>query len=1056
MQKVFTQIGKPKLTLLKFSLVMFSLLISMAGLAQQRPVTGKVVGEDNKPIVGATVLVKDTHLTSTTDQTGRFSLNVPADKDILIISYVGFRTQEVPLINGSGSVSVILRDESAALNEVIVTGYSTQRKKDITGSVAVVDMAALKSIPAGSAIQALQGQASGVNVISSGTPGSASNVFIRGVSSFGNTQPLILVDGIQSDLNNVSASDIESVQVLKDAGAAAIYGVRGSNGVIVVTTKKGKSGQPVIAYDAYVGIQLPLPGNPFNLLNSQGLAKVTKVANPNTVLFGAGVPDYLYAGPSASGTGMAGDAAVDPSKYFFDAANPANDYLIQKVNQSGTDWFHEAFKPALMTNHNVTASGGTDKSQYLFSMGYLNQQGTLIDTYVKRYSTRLNTQFNINKNFRIGENLYGFYRQNPDNDGSAVGSIYRMMPIIPVYDIEGNYGGTYAGPELGTVSNIVAVQNRTINNITNTWDVVGNAFAELDFLKHFTLRTSFGGTIDNQYKTSFGFNRYNDRIGRTSANSYTEGSLYNSTLMWTNTLNYKAVFGKHNLKVLAGTESVKNAGRGVGGGASGFFSTDPNYLILGNGSSNLSNYSNAYVNTLFSLFARADYSYADKYLFGLTVRRDGSSLFGSDKKYGTFPSASIGWRISNENFMKNIKWVTDLKFRGSYGILGSQNNVNPNNAYTLYGSSASNSYYDFTGTGSNSQLGFYRTNEGNAKTGWEQDIISNIGVDATFMNSLDLSVEYYKKSIKGLLFPEPIPVTAGDAEPPTVNIGDIQNSGVDLSLTYRKTLNADLKFSVGANITSYKNVVKNIPNPGYFDTGSSIVGNLVRNEVGHPVSSFFGYKVIGLFQSSQDVAGSPAQTDAAPGRFKYMDVNGDGKITPDDRTFLGSPNPDFTYGLNLGLTYKAFDLSMVFYGSQGNKALNEVRYMTDFMGSFVGNKSNDLLNAWTPQNTNTSVPINESANTFSTSGVANSYLIENGSFLKLKSFIIGYTVKPPVLQRFGMSKLRLYVQAANLFTITKYTGLDPEIGGSSASFGIDNGNYPNNQRSFIFGLNMSF
>jgi TonB-linked SusC/RagA family outer membrane protein len=1058
MQKVFTQNGKLKLTLLKFSLVVFSLLISMTGLAQQRSVTGKVTGEDSKPIEGATILIKGTTLTATTDQAGKFSLKVPQGKAILIISYVGSQTAEIPLTGDS--VSVILKDQNTALNEVVVTGYSTQRKKDITGAVDVVNMAALKSIPTGSAIQALQGQASGVNIISSGAPGGGSNVFIRGVSSFGNTQPLILVDGIQSDLDNVSASDIESMQVLKDAGAAAIYGVRGSNGVIIVTTKKGKSGQPIISYDGYVGLQLPLPGNPFNLMNSPNFANVTKLANPGTTLFSSGLPDYLYAGPGVSGTAMAGDPAVDPSKYFFDPANPANDYLIQKVNKSGTDWFHQAFKPAPMTNHNVTASGGTDKSQYLFSLGYLNQQGTLIDTYVKRYSLRLNTQFNIGKNFRIGENLYGFYKQSPtfanNVDGGTLANIYRMMPIIPVYDIAGNYGGTYAGPELGTVQNIVAIQDRTVNNTSTTSNIVGNAFAELDFLKHFTIRTSFGGTIDNQYNTTFTFNPYNDVIGRTSANSYTEGALYNNTLMWTNTLNYKNAFGKHSLKVLAGTESVENQGRGVGGGASDFFSTDPNYLVLGNGASNISNYSNAYINTLFSLFARADYAYDDKYLLGLTVRRDGSSLFGPDKKYGIFPSASAGWRVSNEGFMKNIQWITDLKLRGSYGVLGSQNNVNPNNAYTLYASSASNSYYDFTGTGGSSQQGFYRSNEGNPNTGWEQDIISNIGIDATFLNAIDFSLEYYKKSIKGLLFPQPIPATAGDAAPPTVNIGNIQNSGLDMSVTYRKTISHDFKFSVGANITTYKNVVENIPSPGYFDTGSSIVGNLVRNQEGYPVSSFFGYKVIGLFQSAQDVANSPTQTDAAPGRFKYKDVNGDGQITPADRTFLGSPNPDFTYGLNLGVNYKAFDLSMVFYGSQGNKVLNEVRYMTDFMGTFTGNKSNNLLNAWTPSNTNTSVPVVESANTFSTSGVANSYLVENGSFLKLKSLIIGYTLAPPVLKRLGMSRLRIYVQSTNLFTITKYTGLDPEVGGSSANFGIDYGNYPNNQRSFIIGVNLSF
>ncbi|WP_083421748.1 SusC/RagA family TonB-linked outer membrane protein [Arsenicibacter rosenii] len=1027
----------------------------------QTPIKGKVIAsDDQQPIAGAAILLKgNTTNGTTTGADGTFTINASPGAT-LIVSYIGYVTQEFPIGNQT-NLSIVLTPSVTSLSEVVITGYSSERKKDITGSVSIVDMKALKSIPAGSAVQALQGQAAGVNVISSGAPGSPSNIFIRGISSFGNAQPLVLVDGVQAELNDVSADDIESMQVLKDAGAASIYGVRGSNGVIIVTTKKGKSGAPVISYDAYYGSQQPLKGNVFNLLNSQDFATLTKLAYPNTSLFKNGIPDFSYRGPGATGVGNTGDAAVDPSKYNFDAANPASNYLIQRLNKTGTDWFHELFKTAPMTNHNLTASGGTDKSNYLVSLGYFNQQGTMIESYLKRYSARVNTQFKVKNNVRVGENMYVFYKQNPGFDnlssGNPIAWTYRNMPIIPVYDIKGNYGGTFTGPELGSSSNPVAVQKSTVNNKSNTWDIVGNIFAEVDFLKHFTARTSIGGTIDNQYYTNFTFTPYNNSEGNTNPNSFAETALYNSTTMWTNTLTYLNAFGKHNLKVIAGSEAIRNYGRYLTGSSSGLFSTSFDYLSLSNGTTNITNASSAYNNTLFSVFGRADYSFDDKYLLGVTVRRDGSSRFGANRRYGVFPSFSAGWRVTGEEFMKNVTWLNDLKIRGSYGVLGSQNNVSPANAFTLFGGNFANAYYDITGAAKLSQ-GFAQISIGNPNTGWEENIVTNVGFDASILNNkLDISLEYYKKSINGLLFTQPLPASAGGATAPTVNIGDIQNKGVDLAATYRGTVNNDLKFTIGANITTYKNEVVNIPNPGYFDAANTQnLGTVIRNQVGQPVSSFFGYKVLGLFQSDADVSSSPTQSGAAPGRFKYQDVNGDGQITAADRTFLGNPNPDFTYGLNLGVTYKNFDFSTTLFGSQGNEIYNTIKSFTHFFSTYVGAKSNDLLNAWSPTNTGSSIPKIESTGSFSSSGVSNSFYVEDGSFLKMRSLIIGYTVSPSTLKRFGMNKLRIYAQGANLFTLTKYSGLDPEISGNSSAFGVDYANYPNNQKNFILGLNLSF
>ena len=998
-------------------------LNSTANIVQQKPITGKVTDSKGSPIPGVSVVVKGTATGTVTDNKGNYTLSDITVNSIIQFSFIGMESQEV-VIGRESVYNITLSESVVGVDEVVVTGYSSQRKKDITGSVAIADIKAIKSLPSGSAVQTLQGQVSGVNVISSGAPGGSSNIFIRGITSFGNTQPLVLVDGVEGNLSDISANDIESIQVLKDAGAAAIYGVRGSNGVILVTTKKGKSGSTIVTYDAYFGMQYPLSGNPFNMLNSQDFSKLSKIAFPTSELFKSGLPDFLYTGPGVSGTGMAGDPAVDPAKYNFDVSDPGKNYLIQAVNKTGTDWFHEVFKPAPMQQHNLTISGGTDKSNYLFSLNYLNQQGTLINTFQKRYSARINTQYKI-KGIRVGENLYAFANENPgfleQSEGNTISNVYRQMPIIPVYDIKGNFGGMFAGPDLGNAQNPVAMQKRTVNNRSNTLTLVGNAYAEIDFLRNFTARTSVGGSIATRYDIAFAFNRYNDREGSTGLNSLDERSSYDRYLIWTNTISYNKIFGKHNVKVIGGIESNKYQGRGLEGFSAGFFSTDFDYLLLGNGTSLSYNSSTAYHSALFSLFSRLDYSFNDKYLVAATIRRDGSSKFGADKRYGIFPSVSLGWRLSNEPFMKKITWVNDLKIRSSYGILGSQNNVDPDNAFTLFGSSPRSSYYDITGSNTSSQQGFYQTRIGNSSTGWEENIVTNIGFDATILkNKIDLSFEYYKKSINGLLFTLPLPATVGSAAAPVVNIGDIQNKGFDISASYHANLGRDLLLKVGTNVTTYKNLVVKIPDPGYFDAATSRNGYLVRNQIGHPVSSFFGYDITGIFKDDADVANSPPQSQAAPGRFKYRDVSGDGKITTDDRTFIGNPNPDFTYGLNLEFNYKNFDLSAIFYGSEGNQVLNLVKWYTHFFAGFRSGKSNDLLNAWTPQNMNTNIPKIEAAGSFSTSGVPNSFYIENGSFLKLRSLIVGYTLKQTESQKLGINKLRLYLQATNLFTITKY------------------------------------
>ncbi len=1057
------------------------ILLSLTAMAQSR-ITGKVIGsDDNQPIIGASVHVKGTKVGSMTNLEGVFAIDAKQG-DILVVTYIGYAVKEVP-VTSQNNYNISLSPSLNSLEEIVVTGYSTERKKDITGSVAVVNVDAMTSVPSGSTSQLLQGQASGVVVISGGQPGANATIFIRGVTSFGNTEPLVIIDGVQGGLNDISPNDIASVQVLKDAGAASIYGVRGANGVIVVTTKRGQSGAPRITYDTYYGQIQPPSGNVFNIMTPMEQAQVYSKIDPNHAIYKGGtVPDFLYLG----GYAAAGDPRVDPSRYVFDPSNPSNNYQIAQTNKAGTDWFHEVFKTAPQSSHSLSASGGTDNSTYLFSLNYLNQQGTLIETYLKRYATRVNTSFKIgkNKNIRIGENAYLFNRSAPgipggnQNEGNAISFTYRMQSLIPVRDIAGNYAGTRLGTgEMGNAQNPVALQENTRNNRQNDWTMQGNVFGEVDFLKGFTARTSFGGTIRNGYSLGFNFNPYYNREGFANPNGLGESARYFNQWTWTNTLNYATIIGKHNIKVLAGSEAVNSYGRGVNGNSNNLFSSDFDYLLLGNGTSNVTN--SSFVgpdNRLFSLFARADYQFNDKYLLSATVRRDGSSVFGTESRFGVFPSVSLGWRISEESFLKDMTWLDDLKLRGSWGKMGSFANVPGTNAFSLFNQGFRNSYYPITGGNAITQ-GFRQSNIGNPQTGWEENVVTNVGIDATILNSkVNFSAEWYKKNINGLLFRDALPSTAGGASAPYVNLGDIQNTGFDFNIGYNNTIAADFIYNIGINFTTYKNEVVSVPGD-FFEVSGSRIGNLVRNAEGHPVSSFFGYQVDGLFKDPADVSSSATQSGAAPGRFKYRDINGDKKITPDDRTFFGNPNADFTYGLNLGASYKQFDFSTVFFGSEGNQAVNYVKYWTDFVGTFVGGKSKALLTAWTPSNPtaardlwtasnpNATTPVAEAANTLSNSGAFNSYYMEDASFLKMRSLQFGYTLNPLTLQRFGVQKLRVYVQGANLFTATKYTGIDPELtpssgnlGGDqqSAAFGIDYGNYPNNQRSFLFGINLSF
>lgn len=1051
-------------------------------------IKGQVTSLKGETLPGVSVRVKGISGGAMTDVNGNYVLNAANTNVTLVFTYIGFKTKEVDAA-GRSVVNVQLEEESTSLGEVVVVGYSTQRKKDLTGAVSVVNVSEMVKQPTASVNNLLQGQASGVTILGSGQPGEEPQVRIRGVNTFGNNNPLYVVDGVPTtNIADLNPNDIESLQVLKDAGSASIYGSRAANGVIVISTKRGK-GKVQVAYDAYYGSQRPKSGNVWNILSPQEMAnlKLSVLRNSGETnfkdpLYGDApnytLPDYILPKGAKEGDPSVNPALYNLKPFFTSGAEYASFYRITKANKAGTNWYDEIFNNAPINSHNVAVSGGSDQGSYLFSANYFNQKGTLQETYLKRYTVRSNSTYNIRKNIRIGENLAYTITNNPKIGGlsgdNAIGHAFREQPIIPVYDIMGNFAGSYGG-SLGDAYNPVAMLQRTRNNKASDNRLFGNVFAEVDIIPSLTLRTSLGGENYSGASRSFVFPQY-ENAENSITNSYAESSYTGFNYTWTNTLSWTQAFGKHNLKALVGSEYYRTRYSTLSGTNFGYFSFDPNYTNLETGSGPKNTTSSRSADALFSLIGRVDYNYNEKYLLGATVRRDGSSKF-LNHVYGWFPSVSAGWRISQEDFLKDVKWLTDLKLRGGWGIMGNQLNVTGGNSFSTFSSAIANSYYAIGG-GNNIVSGFYLNQTGNPDAKWEKNINSNIGIDATlFGGKIEISADYYRKKVKDLLYNPEMIGTAGASNVPFVNIAEMKNDGLDLSISGKTDIGKDFKINATATITTYNNKIQKISNDAdYFEVDARRFdgSRIIRNAVGHSVSEFFGYKTAGFWNSQAEIdaanrqiqtkTGDPNaiyQTDMGVGRFKYADVNGDGQITADDRTFLGNANPDFSYGLNLGLSYKNFDISMFFYGVQGNSIWNQVRWWTDFASSFNGAKSKTALyNSWTPDHMNAKAPIQESKQYFSTNGVPNSYFVENGSYLRLKNAQIGYTIPSKGLQKLGISRLRVYISGANLFTITKYSGVDPEIGTSSetgnpTAYGVDDGSYPS-QRTFLLGLNLHF
>ena len=1081
-------------------LAALTFMVNAVAIGQQQMVTGTVADEQGNPMPGVNILVKGTSTGTTTDVDGNYAIQVPSGDPVLVISFVGYATNEVA-VDSRSVVNVSMSPDVMTLSELVVTGYTLQQKKDLTSAVTVVSTKELLEVAATSVEQQLQGRAAGVTVTNSNVPGQGANVRIRGYGTLGNNDPLYVIDGVPTtdNLANFNQNDIESIQILKDATSASIYGSRAGNGVIIITTKKGKSGDPKITFDAYYGTQTPRRF--LDLLNTEEYGQYlwaskrnanvvnATTGNPEHGQYGNGanpvIPDYLV--PSGA---FEGDPRVNPDNYSNQrflpdgTNNPAfgsSVFQITRTNKTGTDWLSEIFQPAPQQNYQLGVSGGNEGGRYAFSVGHFNQESMLLHNGFKRYTMRANTEFTIKKKLRIGENLQVLYAKRQgtfgnQSEGNEVSMAYRMQPIVPVYDIKGNFAGTL-GNNLGNARNPAAMLWRAQDNGYEDVRVFGNTFAEFDFFKDFTARTSFG--ID----ATVGRGRYASAPDPESSeagrfyNFYADFN-YRYSWTWTNTLNYRKSIGElHDINANIGLESIKYFGEYQFGSRDRYVTGDPTipgtlrYLNNGNPlfQNNGGNPSVDY--TLFSYFGQLNYTFNNRYLFQAIVRRDASSRFLAAERYATFPAFSVGWRVSEEGFMQGAGFITDLKLRAGWGQTGNQSGISDYNAYSTYSTDVYSGGYSVSGNPTGYDLSFTINKFGNANGKWETTTSTNVGFDMGLLeNKFEINFDWYNRLTDDVLLQLGLPYALGNAAAPAFNVASVRNTGIDLSLNYTDDLSEDFRFSGGLIFSTYQNEVTliNPANDKAFITGFGLrVPAVTRSIKGEPISSFFGYIVDGIFQTEEQAASAasfPGYNDATVyvngvpkkgvGKFNYRDVNGDGLITSDDQTFIGNPHPDFTYGLNLNMGYKGFDLTLFLQGVQGNDVFNYTRYWTDF-NTFQGNRSTRVLyESWTPERPGAKLPILDENDAISSR--PSTYFIEDGSYFRFKNIQLAYNFPSSIISKIGLSQFRLYVQGQNMWTATKYSGLDPELslrGNNNQQIGVDEGIFPT-PKTLIIGVNL--
>jgi TonB-dependent starch-binding outer membrane protein SusC len=1052
--------------------MLLSMLVAGVATAQSIAVTGTVTSQAGAPLPGVTVRVSGTETRVLTNGTGRYTITAPAN-GALNFTVIGQKPAREE-IGGRTRIDVKM-EPVTYLEEVVVTAYTEQRRADITGAVASLNVESAKRETGASVLKRLDA-VPGITVATSGSPAGRSTVRIRGISSFQNNDPLYVIDGVpvqDSYVNWLNPADITSIQVLKDASAASIYGSRASNGVIVIeTTKRGASGPPRMTLSARSGLSSPTNAlDDILITNALDYAAVMKASYVNagqavpTNIFGdpnnQQVPAYIYASTAATTTtdSYGRIVGVDPAKYSY-----PNSLIMP--GSAGTNWWKAVFgQRAPVGDYNLNVAGSGEDHTYGVSGNYFDQKGTAVYNDFRRGSVRANTQFNRGK-FTFGENAAiaaeKSYGGMGDPGGYAedgiMGKNIMMQPVVPIYDIGGNFAsGKAVG--LGNQTNPLKFAYTRKDNINRNNKVFGNTFAGFQLLPSLALRSSIGF---NQNGASFkGFNPPTfENSEPTTNNSFNEQQTNNFDWTWSNTARYNKSLGSHTINLLAGQEANHSSYRGIFGSEGALKSTDPNNLYLQSAlgdASTLSVNSNGAQSALLSYFGKADYNFQDKYVASVTVRRDGSSRLGPEHRWGTFPAFGLGWRITKEGFLENNKILSDAMLRFGYGVTGNQQ-IPSGRILNQYGGDRGDTYYDITGSNSSIVAGFRQTALGNENLKWEENRAQNIGADLQLFNGyLNVIADFYTRKTNNLLYNPALPATAGVASSPIVNIGKMQNKGFDLSVGHQGD-----KWNATIQGSHYKNEILQIDGVQNFFYGpvTTRFGNQTINKLGQPMGAFYGYVADGLFQTDAEATAS-GQPGAKIGRIKFRDVNGDGKITADDRTIIGSPHPKFTGSLDLGYRYGNFDISSTVFGTFGNDIFDNQKEWYIFR-EFNTNVRKDLLaNSWTPSNPNAKYPRIDISDTYSSA--LSSFYVEDGSYVRVRNLQLGYNV-PSTLSRW-LSATRVYVQAENLFTITGYNGLDPSLpaadvtgaGGniSDQYRGIDRGSYPSS-RTFSVGITASF
>lgn len=986
---------------------------------QAKTVTGTVTDVSGEPIIGANIRIKGTTTGTITDIDGNFSIKAEP-QSVIEVSYIGYLTQET-VINNQKSIRFLLKEDTKTLDEVVVIGYGVQKKADLTGSVANINTEKLNTQSNANIGQALQGKIAGVDIVSQGgAPGSGTRIMVRGIGTLNNASPLYIVDGMyMNSIDHINPNDIASIDVLKDASSAAIYGSRAANGVIIVTTKEGSNteGKPII--DLSVNLGISTASKFLDMLDAKGWAEVTTIAR------------------QAIG-------------------KPALDMATDLANKPDNDWQDIMFRPALMQNYNLSVKGGGKYSTYYTGLGYFNQDGIVKGTNYQRYNIQSKNDYKRGI-FSAGTNLIiSFSHDKPLHQelrGGMIGTILQSVPTLEKYDDtrEGGYGGTY-GDVVNIPHPLAIIDDNIMDRYNENVKIFANLYAQIELFKGLKYKLNLTPDFSfERYKNYL--NKYDFGLATNSITQLTERQRRRRNILVENLLTFDRTFGEHKISALAGYTYQDSRFRHIQAYGEGL----PQGLEeIDAATTNRSNEGNSWGSVLTSILGRVFYSYQNKYLFTATIRRDGSSKFGKNNRYGYFPSFSLGWNVAEEKFMENVHWLDQLKLRGGYGVLGNQEIDNYQYSSTI---TTGINYPD--GNGGLLQ-GAFPKNFANPDIKWEETAMTNVGIDfMAFNNRLSLTADYYVKNTKDILLTVPIPISSGGANDPIRNAGKIRNNGFEFNLGWMDQPNPDISYGINLIGSFNKNKVIAMGSESGSIKGGSTNQNITTSETkaGYPIGGYWLISTAGYFNSQEEVDayakdGKKIQPAAEPGDIKFVDANNDGVINDDDRVFQGSPFPDFTFALNGNMRYKNFDLSIGLQGVLGNKIYNATRQTLED----VTKGSNFLascLDYWTPENKNASHPrLTWDDPNRNTRAESDRYL-ENGSYLRLRSVQLGYTF-PQTWFKGAIQHARVYINAENLFTITSYSGYSPDVNADNANYrGFDNFIYPTN-RTFMLGLNVTF